>query len=164
NPAEGGPVDLSRLVAIGHSAGGQLAAWAAHRPRLATGLPGAHPRATITAVIAQAGVLDLAVAARDGVGGSAVPDLLGGTPAQVPERYAAASPQQQLPLHVPVRCLHSPDDRNVPFSQSVNYVQAARRAGADASLIQVPGDHFSLIDTGAPAWRAVLDLLPGLLG
>ncbi|MDQ2956089.1 MAG: S9 family peptidase [Actinomycetota bacterium] len=156
--------DLHRVVAIGHSAGGQLAAWAAHRGKLAAGEPGAAPKVRLSAVVSQAGVLDLVSAATDGVGGTAVADLLGGSPAAVPERYRIASPQAHLPLAVPVRCIHATADTNVPYSQSVNYVRAAKRAGGDADLVQVPGDHFTLIDTSAPAWQAVLRLLPVLLG
>ncbi|HVU91340.1 MAG TPA: alpha/beta hydrolase, partial [Jatrophihabitans sp.] len=63
-------VDASRVVAVGHSAGGQLAVWAAGRR---------DARVPLTAAVSQAGVLDLTVAARTGVGQTAVPDLLGGT-------------------------------------------------------------------------------------
>jgi acetyl esterase/lipase len=37
------PLDPARVVAIGHSAGGQLALWAAARPGLPAGAPGADP-------------------------------------------------------------------------------------------------------------------------
>ena len=155
-------LDPKKVVAIGHSAGGQLAAWAAHRAKLPAGAPGADPKLAVTAVISQAGVLDLSTAALNQVGGTAVPDLLGGLPGQFPDRYRDASPQAQLPLNVPVRCVHDTDDEAVPFSQSVNYVNAAKKAGADAELVRTTGGHMSLIDTGAPAWQAVLDLLPTL--
>lgn len=148
-------VELSRLVALGHSAGGQLAAWAAHRSQ---------PKVRLTGVISQAGVLDLTAAAQQQVGGSAVADLLGGTPAQVPERYLAASPQSQLPLAVPVRCVHALADANVPYAQSENYVRAATARGADAKLLTVPGDHFTLIDPSTPAWQAALTALGQLTG
>ncbi|HEX2904107.1 MAG TPA: alpha/beta hydrolase [Jatrophihabitans sp.] len=146
-------VDTTKVIALGHSAGGQLAAWSAAREAAAV---------PITGVVSQAGVLDLVAAAQRGVGGSAVPDLLGGTPAQVPDRYQVADPRQHVPLPVPVRCLHAAADRNVPYWQSTDYVQAARAAGADASLTTVPGDHFTLIDTGAPAWQAALAALAEL--
>jgi acetyl esterase/lipase len=155
-------LDPKKIVAIGHSAGGQLATWAAHRAKLPAGVPGAHPKLNVTAVISQAGVLDLSTAALNQVGGTAVPDLLGGLPGQVPDRYRDASPQVQLPLAVPVHCVHDTDDEDVPFSQSVNYVNAAKRAGADAELVQVTGGHMSLIDTTAPAWQAVLEILAKL--
>jgi acetyl esterase/lipase len=157
-------LDTSRVVAIGHSAGGQLATWAAGRPVLPQGAVGAGPRVRVTGVIAQAGVLDLARGADDDLGDGAVARLLGGLPDELPERYRLASPREQLPLPVPVRCLHARDDDTVPFAQSAAYVTAARAAGADAALVEVPGGHFGVIDPTAPAWRAALDLLPDLLG
>lgn len=157
-------LDLDRVVAIGHSAGGQLAAWAAGRPGLPAEAPGAAPRVRLTGVISQAGVLDLIQGAADDLGAGAVPRLLGGLPGELPERYRLASPREQLPLAVPVRCLHARDDDTVPFSQSADYVRAAQAAGDDASLVEVTGGHFGLIDPAAPAWQAALDQLPGLLG
>src|SRR6201999_3609366 len=51
------PADTSRIVAVGHSAGGHLATWAAGRAGLPAGAPGAPgPGFTpVTAVVAQAG-------------------------------------------------------------------------------------------------------------
>jgi acetyl esterase/lipase len=143
-------VDTSRVVAVGHSAGGQLAAWAAARTR---------PRVAVTAVIAQAGVLDLRTAALAGVGGTATPDLMGGMPDDVPDRYAVADPMDHLPLHAPVVCVHSRIDDSVPFSQSESYVAAARAAGAEADLVEVAGDHMSHRDPASPAWAAVVAAL-----
>jgi len=157
-------LDLDRVVAIGHSAGGQLATWAAGRPGLPAGAAGADPRVRLTGVISQAGVLDLIRGAEDDLGSGAVARLLGGLPGELPERYRLASPRERLPLAVPVRCLHARDDDTVPFAQSADYTAAARAAGADAELVEVPGGHFGVIDPASPAWQAALDQLPGLLG
>ena len=108
-------------------------------------------------------MLDLVRGAGDGLGVAAVSDFMGGPPDELPERYRLASPREWLPLDVPVRCLHARDDDTVPFSQSVDYVRAARAAGADASLVEVPGGHFGVVDRGSPAWQAAVDLLPDLL-
>lgn len=147
-------VDTSAVVAIGHSAGGQLATWAAARST---------PRVAVTGVVSQAGVLDLAVAAERGVGQSAVPDLMGGQPTEVPERYASANPIAQAPLPVPVLCVHSRADDIVPLAQSEAYVAAAKAAGANARLVETSGDHFTLIDPSTQDWKTVVDALPGLL-
>lgn len=157
-----GDLDVDHAVVIGHSAGGQLAGWLAGRPKLATGAVGADPLVTPVGVVAQAGVMDLVGAANDGVGGSAVPDLLGGSPSAVPDRYQIASPLALLPVAVPVRCVHARGDGNVPYAQSETYVQAATAAGDDAQLITAQGDHFSLIDPTDPDWQLVVDLLPTL--
>ena len=42
-------LDLERVVAIGHSAGGQLVFWAAARPMLPQDAPDARPRVRVTA-------------------------------------------------------------------------------------------------------------------
>jgi acetyl esterase/lipase len=158
-----GDLDVDRAVVIGHSAGGQLAGWLAGRSALPTGTVGADPKITPVGVVAQAGVMDLVGAADDGVGGSAVADLLGGRPGEVADRYRIASPLAQIPLEVPVRCVHARGDGNVPYAQSETYVQAAKAAGADAELITAQGDHFTLIDPTDPDWQLVVDLLPALL-
>ena len=132
------------VVAVGHSAGGQLAVYAARYGRLA-------------GVVAQAGVLDLATAARDRVGGRSVLRLLGGTPDEVPENYARADPIGLTP-RVPVVCVHSRTDQLVPFAQSEAYA-----AKTGARVVEVPGDHFAHLDPSSPAWAAVLDVLPELL-
>lgn len=153
-------VDTSRVVAIGHSAGGHLATWAAGR---SADSPGGSPRVVVSGVVSQAGVLSLVDCAQDGVGGTAAPDLMGGSPAQLPREYRAADPMAAVPLRVPVLCVHSRADTNVPFAQSVAYVEAATRAGARATLHESSGDHYTLIDPDSPDWRIVVDALPDLM-
>ncbi|HVL85845.1 MAG TPA: alpha/beta fold hydrolase [Pseudonocardia sp.] len=163
--AAGGRLDLDRVVAVGHSAGGHLAAWLAARPGLPAGAPGASPRVRLRGAVAQAGVLDLVDAVAGGVGGSAVADLVGGRPEQVPERYELASPAARVPLGVPVVCVHGTADGNVPLRQSERYVAAARAAGDDAVLVALPGvDHFAVIDPDDDAWRVCRDAAVRLLG
>lgn len=52
-------VDTGRVLVVGHSAGGHLAAWVAHRSAQPDGLPGAHPKVEPIGVVSLAGVLDL---------------------------------------------------------------------------------------------------------
>jgi acetyl esterase/lipase len=162
-----GHLDTGNVVAVGHSAGGHLAAWAAGRAGLPAGAPGAKTGnagfVAVTAVAAQAGVLALADCAREGVGGTAAPDLMGGGPDQRPLEYRLADPIAAVPLAAPVLCLHSRGDENVPFSYSERYVAAATAAGGRAALVELSGDHFTLIDPAAPDWAAVVTALPALL-
>jgi len=144
---EGRGLDLIRVVTLGHSAGGHLAAWAGHAID------------AVTHVISQAGVLDLVAADRDRLGGGAVAALLG-HPAGPAD--AEADPRQQLPLDVPVWCVHATDDDTVPVSQSREYVAAATAAGAQAELVEVTGGHFVVIDTAHDAWRRTVAILDGI--
>lgn len=149
NLAEGeGPV-----VTLGHSAGGHLATWAAARQRFEEWAGGVE----VTHVLSQAGVVDLTAAYDANLGGGAVESLMGVGPDD--PSYDLADPMRQLPLDVPVWCLHSPDDEGVPFSQSRDYVQAATEAGATAELVEVAGGHFDLINTSTDAWQAIVGLL-----
>jgi acetyl esterase/lipase len=154
--AEVDGLDTSTVVTLGHSAGGHLAAWAAARGRFARWQP---ERVPVTHVVSQAGVLDLAAAHRDGLGGGAVQALVGGPPGPA---YDEVDPARQIPLEVPVWCLHPTGDDLVPPSQSREYVERARAAGAAAELIEVDGDHFVVIDPGSDAWRRTLEVLDTL--
>ena len=89
-------LDLSRVTLFGHSAGGQLALWAAGRPALAPDAPGAAPRVVGERVLALAAVCDIVRAGKVAVA------LLGGPPSAVPERWAQADPMRRIPLDVPV--------------------------------------------------------------
>ena len=157
-------VDTERVVAIGHSAGGHLASWAAGRTKLPGGAPGAEPVIQIAGVISLAGVLDLGAAAREKIGNGAAIELMGGGPDELPERYAVADPLSQVPIPAAVCCVHARADDRVPFAQSVTYVDAAQAAGQDARLLEIGGDHFSVADASAPTWPAVIKGLEELMG
>jgi acetyl esterase/lipase len=146
-------LDLDRVVTLGHSAGGHLAVWAAGRQRLERWRDA---RVRVTAAVSQAGVLDLRAAT--GLGSGAVESFLGRSPRDVPD----ADPLGQVPLDVPVRCVHGRDDDIVPISQSRSYVDGAVAAGADATLTPVAGDHFVVIDPRSEAWATTLRLLEAL--
>jgi acetyl esterase/lipase len=158
-------VDTDRLVTVGHSAGGHLAVWLASREQLPAGAAGSGPRVRPRAAVSQAGVLDLVQGAVDGLGSGACAGLLGGEPADVPARYLTASPLALLPLGLHVLLVHGGLDDVVPVAQSHAYASAARAAGDDVELVELPGaDHFDVVEVDDPAWAAVVERLPRLLG
>jgi pimeloyl-ACP methyl ester carboxylesterase len=135
------PVERTATVLVGHSAGGQLALWAAKRARLP--------------VLALAPVSDV----RDAV------ERRG--PESAPGRYMAAehfaegSPIELLPLGVPTVVIHGTDDDDVPYSMSDRYVTAA---DGDAELVTLEGTgHFELIDPLAPAFAYTVAAVRRLL-
>ena len=148
-------LDLRTVVTLGHSAGGQLAAWAAARGRFSRWPAGVD----VTAVISQAGVLDLTAASDAGLGQGAVPAFLGGQPGPA---YDRVDPTRQLPLDVPVWCVHGDADTVVPIEQSSTYVERAVAAGATAELVQVEGDHIVVIDPASAAWARIVEILDGI--
>ncbi len=143
-------IDLTRVAFVGHSAGGHLAFWAAARL-------GRAARPSLTAIaIGLAPLLDLVAAHHVGLGRGAVEQFLGGSPAEVPDRYEQASPRALLPLRARQIVIHGDADAAVPIGQSQDYVEAARRAGDDASLIALPGlGHMEFLDPHSPAHEAL---------
>jgi acetyl esterase/lipase len=145
------PLDLERVVAIGHSAGGQLALWAAARRDAAVRLAG---------VVSQAGVHDLREADRLELGEGATAQFMGGHADERPEAYADASPIERLPLRVPSLLVHGDADERVPASMSSAYAEAARAADDEVELVVRPGeDHFVHLDVGRGAWADVVSWL-----
>jgi acetyl esterase/lipase len=129
-------VDLSRVVTIGHSAGGHLAAWAPTRDR---------QRVAVTAVVSQAGVLDLERALELRLSNGVVERFLRGQPSDV------ASPIERLPLGVPTLLTHGGRDDIVPVEISERFARAS-----GASLVVEPDeDHFGHLDPENPLWKAV---------
>lgn len=58
-----------------------------------------------------------------------------------------ASPIATVPLAVPAVLVHGSEDRQVPLSQSREYVVATTAVGGDAHLEVVTGDdHFAVLE------------------
>ena len=132
---------------VGHSAGGQLAVWAAARR---------DGRVPIRRVVVQAAVLDMVWA------GDPAAELLGGRPDEVPDRYAATDPMRLVPLGKPVLVVHGAGDETVPLSRSRRWAEAARAAGDAVDLVEPePGGHRVHIDPRSGAWLAVVEWLAG---
>jgi acetyl esterase/lipase len=128
------------VVLVGHSAGGQLALWAAAE------------RPAVTAVVSLAGVCDLRTAADQRLGDGAVLELFGQREPGAAQ-YREASPIERLPLGPPALLIHGDADHRVPISQSRSYQAAAEAAGDFCELRELPGgDHFELVDTSGRAW------------
>ena len=119
------PLDLTRLILVGHSAGGQLAARVAADLLADAALANAWV-VRPAVVVSLAGVLDLVEAQRRGLSDNAVSAALGGTAAELPDVYAAASPLLRLPLGIPQIIVTAQDDTAVPNDISDHYAAAAR--------------------------------------
>ncbi|MDQ0925478.1 acetyl esterase/lipase [Pseudarthrobacter sp. W1I19] len=169
--AESHFLDVAKVVALGHSAGGHLAVWVAGRDRLGgLGLEAEHREVgagdggvRVTGVVSQSGVLNLAEAERLHLSNGAVANLLGGPSSEYPGRHRYADPMAALPLDVPVYAVHATEDDDVPPAMSETYVEASLSGQVPAQLVTVPGDHFALIDPGEPAYKKCRELVRELL-
>ncbi|MGH2886063.1 MAG: alpha/beta hydrolase family protein [Solirubrobacteraceae bacterium] len=159
------PLDLERLFAVGHSAGGHLALWTAGRHRLLGAAPGSDPVVQPQSALVLAGISDLREGFRQGTCDHAVYELLGGPPDELADRYAHASPAELLPLGVPQILVHGSADAHVDPSITDVYAERARAAGDSVTEVRLDGfDHFDVIDPKSAIWQAALDAVPLLRG
>ena len=157
-------LDLTRVVAIGHSAGGHLALWLAARPKL--------PKSSELYVkdpLRLKGVVDL-----DGpgdlkamlplqqqvCGAPVITQLMGGLPEERADRYHQGSPVEMLPLGVPQEIFAG----RMFAVQIPAYVEAARRAGDSVhATVAAQSGHFVFIDPGSSGWLQVVTAIRGLM-
>ncbi len=132
-------LDTSRVVTVGHSAGGHLALWLGSLASL-----------QLAGCVSLAGVADLRLAWELKLGNGAVAEFLGGSPDQVPDRYKATDPMELLPLHAPPVLFAAHDDSTVPPQIAHSFAKATR-----ARLVEVEGGHFEMVDPATPQWAAV---------
>lgn len=158
----GAGVDRDAVALVGHSAGGHLALWSALRHLTAPAAPGHRTSALPVAGVAALGaVVALTQFWWESAERPTVERLMGGDPAAVAERYAAADPTLLGPAACPVVLVHGADDEAVPVRTARDY--AAGRAGA--RLVELPGTgHFDVIDPASAAWSAVVDGVWAALG
>ncbi len=147
-------LDARRVVAVGHSAGGHLALWAAARAKLpkSSELWRADPL-PIRAVVSLGGIGDLKPHA--GVfAGACGPSIAEVAP---PRTYAETSPGELLPIGASVTMIHGEFDHVMPFDTGQAYAAKVRAAGDRAEAIEIKGvGHFDPVIPTTDAWRAVV--------
>ena len=148
-------LDISRLVAVGHSAGGHLALWLAGRPRLPAGSPlrSGNPIA-IRTVISLGGLPDLEEAARppgSGCGTEVIARISGG-------RFAETSVPHLAPLGVSQVLINGLQDRIIPTAYAQGYARPMRAAGDDVRIRMIDRTgHVELVSPGTAAWAATVE-------
>lgn len=169
-------LDLTKVVAMGHSAGGQLAFWLAGRNRLQEDsiLKTSSDPLLLKGVVSLGGIIDLELMnnlinykqriVKNMKIDNPVTDYIGGTPFEVPERYAEVSPVQLLPLNVPQVLIHGDLDVNVPVKLSALYKELAEKAGDQVKMITLPNvEHFEIIDPDSKVWDSIVNEVRNLL-
>ncbi|MEV7137112.1 alpha/beta hydrolase [Streptomyces tauricus] len=150
--------DVRRTVVTGHSAGGQLALWAAARHLLPTDAPWYLERpAPLRGVVALAPIADFTVAEKLDVCSGAAFQLLGGE-AKFEERQPYADPALLLPTGIATTLVQGRTDTVVPQAVAEAYADAAAKAGevVGLTLLEDVG-HFPLIDPAADACAVVAE-------
>ncbi|WP_041492385.1 alpha/beta hydrolase family protein [Burkholderia lata] len=155
-------LDSSRVVAVGHSAGAQLAVWAASRARLPRGSALFVPRPlSIPTVVSLGGLLDLrsdANAIRESCGIDIA--ALTGMPSELrPDVLSDTSPASLVPNDMNVIAITGALDSVAPPGLARRYVALVQRAGGSARAIVVPdANHLDEVIPDSPVWP-ILDAI-----
>ena len=166
------PLDLNRVIAMGHSAGGHLAFWLAGRQHIPRTSPiyDPQPKIRLNGLIALAGAVDLRLTC-DLSGYSTfahdrqeVHSLMGGPPSEFQDRYRAGNPGDLLPMSVPQILIQGTEDGQIPPQLPTRWAELAQHQGDQVTVTIVPGaDHFDVVDPQSETWprvqAAVLRLL-----
>jgi acetyl esterase/lipase len=162
-------LDLKHVVLVGHSAGGQLALWAAARARLpkTSALRVGDPL-PVAGVVTLGGIDDLQTYQRVG------PEACGG-PATITalvktgrppgaKAFADTSPAELLPIGVRQTVISGDLDLIVPPIFGADYAAKAAKAGDKVEAVVIPRTgHFDLIDPLSDGWKRVEPLIDQLL-
>ncbi|BAY81281.1 putative esterase/lipase/thioesterase [Calothrix parasitica NIES-267] len=157
-------LDLSRLVTVGHSAGGHLALWLAGRRNLPnTSSLYKDNSLPVRGVVSLAGIPDLITGVEQNICLGSIQQLVGGLPSEVPGRYKQASPRELLPLKVPQWHLSGKEDEIVPTSYIKEYVKVAKRYDQVYLDVLRNAGHFELIYPNTSTWSKVRHAIKDIL-
>jgi len=151
-------LDTAKVVALGHSAGGHLALWAAARHRLPKSSPlwRADPL-PIRAVVSLGGIGDLKGQGdvfAGACGPEPIPSIIAKASRENP--YADTSPAELLPLGARVVMISGAFDHVMPPFTGRAFVEKLRKAGDSAEVMAIPdAGHFDVVMSTTEAWKTV---------
>jgi acetyl esterase/lipase len=155
-------LDLSRVVVAGHSAGGQLALWAAARAHLPKSSPLYRTDSLrVHGVASLGGILDLEDYRANGPlacgGPKTIDRLVSAQTREGADVYADTSPARLLPIGVPYVLMSGDLDEIVPKEFSTRFAEKARAAHESPREFTIAGaGHFELIDPQSAAWQLIV--------
>jgi acetyl esterase/lipase len=161
-------LDIRRLVAMGHSAGGHLVQWLAGRTVLPPSSPlyRAHPF-PLQHVIALGSLPDLRA------GASSLKSTWGVEPAQLtglpsaerPDVYSDTSPAELMPNGSTTVLINGTLDTISSPQAAADYAARARQAGDQVSTLLLPqASHYDEVAARSPAWAMILPVIRTALG
>ena len=150
------PLDLSRVITIGHSAGALGSSWIGLRSSLpANALGRGRSPIKVNTIVVMDGPPELAKFSENGrdqmvCGAPVISQLLGGTPAQAPERYALGDPGKRLPWKAPILIASGVV---LEKADADAFAEKARKAGDRVEVLDLSGTgHFDMVAPGTPAY------------
>jgi len=154
------PLDLARVVAVGHSAGGQLVQWIAGRERIpATSVLYRKNLLPVRAVVSLGGLADLRrerALIKESCGRD-TPELAGEPSKERPDVYADTNAAELLPNGTHTILVTGELDTISPPRVAHDYARRAQAAGDSAEVVILPGaSHYDEVAATSFAWPQVL--------
>jgi acetyl esterase/lipase len=156
-------LDTTRMVAVGHSAGGQLVQWLAGRSKIDPASPLFHPQPLpVRNIISLGGLADLreqqalikSSCDRDMV------QLTGLPSAARPDVFADTNAAQLIPNGSRSVLITGELDTISPPHVAYAYAARAQTAGDQAEVLILPGaSHYDEVAASSPAWNLVLPVI-----
>jgi pimeloyl-ACP methyl ester carboxylesterase len=161
-------LDLNRVAAFGHSAGGHLALWAAARHKLPSFSPMRMDNPLkLVGVVNSGGLADLK-ASRPVTQRSCLSDiydqLVGDISSTRADVLSDTSPAEMLPLKVKQVSINGHEDGIAPAALGEGYTRRAKAAGDNADVVVVLNTgHVELVSPGSEAWDIEVATLKSML-
>ena len=161
-------LDTTRIVAMGHSAGGQLVQWIAGRARIPPSSPLFQPRPLpVRRIISLGGLADLR-GEQSLIKSSCGRDLvqLTGTPSNTrPDVFADTNAAELMPNGSRTWLITGALDTISPPRAAYAYAARAQSAGDRAEVMILPdASHYDEIAASSPAWKLILPAIETALG
>ncbi|NNG23459.1 alpha/beta hydrolase [Massilia sp. ML15P13] len=161
-------LDMTRLVAVGHSAGGQLVQWIAGRARIPASSPLYRANTLpVRAVVSLGGLADLrgeAALIKASCGRDTV-ELAGLPGPGRPDVFVDTNAAELMPNGSLTFLVTGELDTISPPRVAHDYAAKARKAGDAAEVVILPrASHYDEVAASSPAWPQVLEVIERALG
>ena len=159
------PLNLGRLVAVGHSAGGQLAQWLAARPRIPATSPLYRKDGVPVRQVVSLGDLRREAALLKTSCDREIVELAGTPSADRPDVFSDTNAGDLMPNGSRTILITGELDEISPPRVAHDFAARARAAGDSAEVVILPGaSHYDEVAATSAAWPRVLRAIESALG